>query len=152
MTVCLDFVCCTVCMISHFTTSYDIVRQTMRLRREAEALLAERKGEAKGTKKNGVGSKGGWVVRVNVDCRARKDSTQTPDHPPAAAASAAGRIPPSRLILSLATALFYVECLRQWCGTPQGRVKRSSLMRQRLRCLFTVQKSSRLHTLAGQQV
>ncbi|CAN0159833.1 unnamed protein product [Ectocarpus sp. 12 AP-2014] len=37
---------------------------TMQLRREAEALLAERKGEAQGGKKNGVGSKaGGKVVK-----------------------------------------------------------------------------------------
>ena len=30
----------------------------MQLRREAEALLAERKGETQGSKKNGVGAKG----------------------------------------------------------------------------------------------
>eukprot|EP00903_Cladosiphon_okamuranus_P008087 g7797.t1 len=34
---------------------------TMQLRREAEALLAERKGETQGSKKNGVGSKGSKV-------------------------------------------------------------------------------------------
>ncbi|CAN0328967.1 unnamed protein product [Ectocarpus sp. 8 AP-2014] len=35
---------------------------TMQLRREAEALLAERKGETQGGKKNGVGSKAGSKV------------------------------------------------------------------------------------------
>lgn len=36
----------------------------MQLRREAEALLAERKGEAQGAKKNGVGSKGNLAVCI----------------------------------------------------------------------------------------
>lgn len=46
----------------------------MQLRREAEALLAERKGETQGSKKNGVGAKGtaenAFQVSVRIHTRA----------------------------------------------------------------------------------
>lgn len=59
----------------------------MQLRREAEALLAERKGETQGGKKNGVGSKGTAHAKTHAILAWIKNTSQ----PSAAAAARVGQ-------------------------------------------------------------